>query len=84
MSWQELDADRRLYYAVMVEDDYSIQPDALFPTREAADSWIGWQKSLWTEEEENGINPDSEIYVLAVRLLTGEAWNSWQDPPNPE
>ena len=81
MSWEEIDAYRRDYFAVMVEDDYSIKPDAIFASLDGARDWIEWQKSLWTEEEEEGIHPGAEIYVLCLRDLEGKAWNSYEPVP---
>lgn len=80
-AWEEIDADRHTYYGVAIGEDYSFTPDAVFLSKEAADGWVEWQKSLWTEEEEKGIHPNSEVFVLPVRDLQGKVWNSYDPVP---
>lgn len=81
--WQEIDAryhgggGERTYYGVAIGEDYSFCPDAIFSSEEAANEWVAWQRGLWTDEEENGISPGSEDYVLPVRRLEGVVWNCW-------
>lgn len=87
MSWEEIDADYvqgvgpRTYYGVATREDYTFTPEALFLTEEAARAWVEWQQSLWTEEEEKGISPHADVYVMAVRDLRGKFWNSYEAVP---
>lgn len=44
--WEEIDSDSSDHFAVVFGEDYSIQPDAIFRSREDADAYVAWQLSL--------------------------------------
>lgn len=80
--WEELDAKAGTFYAVAVHERYSIQPDAIFATEKDADAWVAWQRSLWTEEGEEGIGPSDEVFTFPTRRVSGLAWNSYDPVPD--
>lgn len=78
--WNGLDTEQGTYFAVCIGEDYSIQPDAIFASRESADAWVAWRQSL-PEDHAEHVSVSAEVFTLPVRNLRGDAWNSFDPLP---
>lgn len=76
--WEEIDSDATDHFAVVFGEDYSIQPDAIFRSREDADAYVAWQLSLPPSDDRY---IPREVTVLALRDLKAVAWNSYDPLP---
>ncbi len=76
--WEEIDSDSSDHFAVVFGEDYSIQPDAIFRSREDADAYVAWQLSLPPSDDRY---VPRDVTVLAMRELRGTVWNSYDPLP---
>lgn len=77
--WEPTDTDRGTWWAVLFGEDYSIVPDAFFPTKEAADGFVSWVLTL--PEEHPNWSPHQEVTILETRDLRSQVWNSYDPVP---
>lgn len=77
MSWEPLDVGHGDMFAVIGCEEHSLEPMAIFQSREHAEDWIDYLRNRINED--NRVNID--LVVVHVRCLSGLGWNSVDDPP---
>lgn len=79
--WEAIDSESTDHFAVVFGEDYSIQPDAIFRSKEAADEYVEWQLGLPPSDDRY---VPRDVTVLTLRDLKAVAWNSHDAVPDGE
>jgi len=79
MSWDDLTAQGRDYYAVVVDSDCDdsddIPPRAILSSKAEANLWVSHMRDM------GALDKDDVVHVMEARRLSGQLWNSIRPVP---
>lgn len=78
--WEATDTEGTAHWAVLFGEDYSIRPDAVFPSKELAEEYCEWKRRQHMLAPDEA-TPIHEWCILQVRDLHMEVWNSFDPVP---